>query len=54
MLFKKQTVVDRYVDILAFTFGVQRADLNVVRTRSLKRVSPDPNNARRQQQKVWR
>ena len=29
-LFKKQAVVDRYVDILAFTFGVQRADLNVV------------------------
>ena len=29
-LFKKQSVVDRYVDILAFTFGVQRAALNVV------------------------
>lgn len=29
-LFKKQAVVDRYVDILAFTFGVQRAHLNVV------------------------
>ena len=30
LLFKKQAVVDRYVDILAYTFGVQRADLNVV------------------------
>ena len=29
-LFKKQAVVDRYVDALAFTFGVQRANLNVV------------------------
>ena len=29
-LFKSQTVVNRYVDILAYTFGVQRADLNVV------------------------
>ncbi|KAL9612689.1 MAG: hypothetical protein Q9167_002725 [Letrouitia subvulpina] len=29
-LFKSQAVVDRYVDILAYTFGVQRAALNVV------------------------
>ncbi|KAL8909026.1 MAG: hypothetical protein Q9207_000477 [Kuettlingeria erythrocarpa] len=29
-LFKSQTVVDRYVDILAYTFGIQRAALNVV------------------------
>ncbi|KAK0510386.1 hypothetical protein JMJ35_006818 [Cladonia borealis] len=28
-LFKSQTVVNRHVDILAYTFGVQRADLNV-------------------------
>lgn len=28
-LFKSQTVVNRYVDILAYTFRVQRADLNV-------------------------
>ncbi|KAI4163626.1 MAG: hypothetical protein LQ342_002660 [Letrouitia transgressa] len=28
-LFKSQAVVDRYVDILAYTFGVQRAALNV-------------------------
>ena len=34
LLFKKQAVVDRYVDILAYTFGVQRADLNVVGGRS--------------------
>ncbi|KAL8690480.1 MAG: hypothetical protein Q9224_004398 [Gallowayella concinna] len=29
-LFKSQRVVDRYVDILSYTFGVQRAALNVV------------------------
>ncbi len=29
-LFKSQHVVDRYVDILAFTLGVRRANLNVV------------------------
>lgn len=29
-LFKRQEVVDRYVDILAYTFGVRRAELNVV------------------------
>ena len=29
-LFKSQAVVDRYVDILAYTFGLRRADLNVV------------------------
>ncbi|KAL8804164.1 MAG: hypothetical protein Q9182_002706 [Xanthomendoza sp. 2 TL-2023] len=29
-LFKSQSVVDRYVDILSYTFGVQRAALNVV------------------------
>ena len=29
-LFKKQAIVDRYVDALAFTFRVQRANLNVV------------------------
>lgn len=29
-LFKSQTVVDRYVDIIAYTLGVQRAALNVV------------------------
>lgn len=30
VLFKSQSVVDRYVDILAYTLGVQRAALNVV------------------------
>lgn len=30
-LFMKQTVVDRYVDDLAFTLGVPRDALNVVR-----------------------
>ena len=30
-LFKDQSTVDRYVDILAYTFGVPRAALNVVR-----------------------
>ncbi|KAL9028024.1 MAG: hypothetical protein Q9196_003545 [Gyalolechia fulgens] len=29
-LFNSQTTVDRYVDILAYTFGIQRASLNVV------------------------
>ena len=29
-LFKSQKVVDRYVDILSYTFGIQRAALNVV------------------------
>ena len=29
-LFGKQAVVDRYVDALAYTFSLQRADLNVV------------------------
>ena len=29
-LFKSQNVVDKYVDIFAYTFGVQRSDLNVV------------------------
>lgn len=29
-LFGTQGVVDRYVDILAYTFGLQRADLHVV------------------------
>ncbi|KAL8716033.1 MAG: hypothetical protein Q9225_006282 [Loekoesia sp. 1 TL-2023] len=28
-LFKSQKIVDRYVDILAYTFGIQRAALNV-------------------------
>ena len=31
-LFKSQKVVDRYVDILSHTFGIQRAALNVVST----------------------
>ncbi|KAL8871465.1 MAG: hypothetical protein Q9174_002708 [Haloplaca sp. 1 TL-2023] len=31
-LFKSQKVVDRYVDILSYTFGVQRAALNVIAT----------------------
>lgn len=31
-LFKSQLVVDRYVDLLAYTFGVQRVQLHVVRT----------------------
>ena len=31
-LFKSQAVVDRYVDLFAYTFGVQRASLNVVST----------------------
>ncbi|KAL8781950.1 MAG: hypothetical protein Q9213_005789 [Squamulea squamosa] len=30
-LFKSQKVVDRYVDILSYTFGIQRADLNVAK-----------------------
>lgn len=29
-LFKSQKVVDRYVDILSYTFGLQRAALHVV------------------------
>lgn len=29
-LFKTQSVVDRYIDIVAYTLGVQRAALNVV------------------------
>ncbi|KAL8751861.1 MAG: hypothetical protein Q9184_005921 [Pyrenodesmia sp. 2 TL-2023] len=29
-LFKSQTVVDRYIDIIAYTLGIQRAALNVV------------------------
>ena len=29
-LFLKQSVVDRYIDDLAFTLGVSRASLNVV------------------------
>lgn len=29
-LFKSQRVVDRYIDILAYSLGVQRAALNVV------------------------
>jgi DNA topoisomerase VI subunit A len=31
-LFVKQSVVDRYVDDIACTFGVSRAQLNVVRS----------------------
>lgn len=30
-LFTKQTVVDRYVDDLAYTLGITRSQLNVVR-----------------------
>ena len=30
-LFKTQAVVDRDVDLLAYTFGLRRADLHVVR-----------------------
>ncbi|KAL8932440.1 MAG: hypothetical protein Q9216_006835 [Gyalolechia sp. 2 TL-2023] len=30
-LFKSQTIVDRYVDILAYTFGIQRTALNVAK-----------------------
>ena len=37
-LFKKQAVVDRHVDALAFTFGVQRANLNVVSYWDLAKV----------------
>ncbi|KAL8983514.1 MAG: hypothetical protein Q9177_004957, partial [Variospora cf. flavescens] len=43
-LFQSQKVVDRYVDILAYTFGIQRAALNVakgypdVSTRTLLRL----------------
>lgn len=33
-LFKTQHVVDKYVDILAYTFGIQRAALNVVSRRA--------------------
>lgn len=29
-MFKSQAVVDRYIDALAYTFGVQRVALNVV------------------------
>ena len=29
-LFKKQLTVDYYVDVIAYTFGVSRLDLNVV------------------------
>lgn len=29
-LFRSQSVVDRYIDIVAYTLGVQRAALNVV------------------------
>ena len=36
-LFKSQHVVNRYVDILAYTFGVQRADLNVVSLLPIRR-----------------
>ena len=55
-LFKKQAVVDRYVDALAFTFGVQRANLNVVSQWDLAKVfqfAPDRKFARQQQRKVW-
>jgi meiotic recombination protein SPO11 len=31
-LFVKQSVVDRYVDDLACTFGISRSQLNVVRS----------------------
>jgi len=54
-LFKSQHVVDRYVDILAFTLGVRRADLNVVSSLSphaSKIPQFDFQNYRRQQQKV--
>lgn len=54
-LFKSQQVVDRYVDILAFTLGVRRTDLNVVSSLSLhtsKNSQFDIQNRRRQQQKV--
>lgn len=33
-LFRSQTVVDRYIDIVAYTLGVQRAALNVVSSRN--------------------
>ena len=55
-LFKKQAVVDRYVDALALTFGVQRANLNVVSHRDLAKniqFAPDRSFARQQQRKVW-
>lgn len=32
-LFRSQSVVDRYIDIVAYTLGVQRAALNVVSSR---------------------
>ncbi|KAI4142482.1 MAG: hypothetical protein L6R39_004917 [Caloplaca ligustica] len=31
-LFRSQSIVDRYIDILAYTFGIQRAALNVTAT----------------------
>lgn len=33
-LFRSQNVVDRYIDIVAYTLGVQRAALNVVSSRT--------------------
>ena len=52
LLFKKQAVVDRYVDILAYTFGMQRSDLNIV-GRIEKGLIASSNSERRRQQKVW-
>ena len=37
-LFMRQAVVDRYVDDIAYTFGVGRDALNVVRTTSSDHV----------------
>jgi DNA topoisomerase VI subunit A len=41
-LFMKQSVVDRYIDDLACTFGVSRSQLNVVGT-CLRSVCARPN-----------
>lgn len=54
-LFKSQHLVDRYVDILAFTLGVRRADLNVVSSLSplsSKTSQLNFQDYRRQRQKV--
>lgn len=43
-LFRSQNVVDRYIDIVAYTLGVQRADLNVVSSRTISGFCKHPIN----------
>lgn len=52
-LFKSQTVVDEMIDNLAFTFGVGRDDLNIVRDQANYETRVDISGCRGQGAYRW-